>query len=322
MGLYSAYKIVKYGSKLIFRKKKHANKKDKKARKKLRLRTKVALGAAAVGTVAVGTAAAVVLARENSVLTPKAYTVGCKGLPAAFDGMRIVHLSDLHSATFGKNQARLLSMVDTLKPDMVLITGDLIDRRRTVKPDDMIPALTLLQQLQKRVPTIRVEGNHEAVSPVGVQFKAYADRTGAQNVTGRSLPITRGEDTVHVIGIPDIASVQYEEDIWRENLHELCAAHADTFRIVLSHRPQYVNDYANEDLPLVLCGHAHGGQVRLPLIGGLYAPEQGVLPRYTAGKHTQNNTTMIVSRGLGNSGFPLRFGNRPEVGVITLKAID
>ena len=76
-----------------------------------------------------------------------------------------------------------------------------------------------------------------------------------------------------------------------------------------------------EGFALVLCGHAHGGQVRLPFVGGLYAPEQGVLPKYTAGMHQDGNTRMIVSRGLGNSGFPLRFGNRPEIVAITLRSV-
>lgn len=271
--------------------------------------------AAAMG--AVGLAA-----RENHALTTKSYTVECAGLPAAFDGLRIVQLSDLHAASFGKDQAALLSVVDSLDADLVLITGDLIDRRRTINEQGMRPALVLLSELAKRVPTVRVDGNHETLSPVGPHFRALAERTGTQNVTGRGITVRKGDDHIVLVGIPDIASFDFDEDAWRAAMHTVCAPYKQSFRLALAHRPHYFEDYEAEGLPLVLSGHAHGGQVRLPVIGGLYAPEQGVFPKYTAGKHGEHGTQMIVSRGLGNSGFPLRFGNRPEVVVLTLKSVD
>lgn len=317
--------IAKVGSSILFRDKRHKNRKTKKVKKsskKLRFKTKVGLAAAAVSTVAVGATAAAVLTHENKALTTKAYTVTCPNLPAEFDGLRLAHISDLHAATFGKNQKDLLALVDTLHADMALITGDLIDRRRTNSTKGMLPALTLLQQLQKRMPTLRVEGNHEAMSAVGPHFTTLADRTGAQNITARALTVQRGDSRLVFLGIPDIASFQYDKDAWKEAMNDLCAPYQDDFCVALSHRPQFFADYEKAGLPLVLCGHAHGGQVRLPLVGGLYAPEQGVLPTYTAGVHGKHDTRMIVSRGLGNSGFPFRFGNRPEVAIITLKRTE
>ena len=319
MKLRTAIKLAKLGHKVLIKKKKRKST-AKTKRSGLRFKTKLGITAAAVGTAAVGVGAAAVLTHENKALTVATHTVPCKGLPSAFDGMRLVHLSDLHAASFGKNNARLLSLIDSLDADMVVITGDLIDRRRTTSVKKLVPVLSLMQQLQKRLPTVRVDGNHEAMAAIGPQFRKIADKTGVQNLTGRSLTVTRGNETVELIGIPDIAAVNYDDEVWQQTLHELCDAHKDRFRIVLSHRPQYFPAYAAEELPLVLCGHAHGGQVRLPMVGGLYAPEQGVLPKYTAGKYAQHGTTMVVSRGLGNSGFPFRFGNRPEVGVIVLKA--
>ncbi len=270
------------------------------------------------GALAAVMGAAGLAARENRALTTKAYTVECAGLPAAFDGLRIVQLSDLHAASFGKDQSALLSVVEALDADLVLITGDLIDRRRTINEHGMRCALVLLSELAKRVPTIRVDGNHEALSPVGGRFRALAERTGVQNVTGRGITVRKGEDHIVILGIPDIAAVGYDEDLWRDTMHTICAPYKNSFRIALSHRPHYFDDYEAEGLPLVLSGHAHGGQVRLPFVGGLYAPEQGVFPKYTAGIHGEGRTKMAVSRGLGNSGFPLRFNNRPEVVVITL----
>lgn len=268
--------------------------------------------AAAMGAVAVA-------ARENYALCAQHYTVGCAGLPAAFDGLRIVHLSDLHAASFGKDQHALLSVIDTLDADLVLITGDLIDRRRTLDEKGMRSALVLLRELAKRVPTLRVDGNHEVLSPVSSRFRALAERTGVQNVTGRGITVRKGEDHIVILGIPDVAALDLDDDVWRETLRMTCAPYRRSFRIALAHRPHYFEDYEAEGLPLVLSGHAHGGQVRLPVIGGLYAPQQGVFPTYTAGIYGEGRTKMVVSRGLGNSGFPLRFNNRPEIVVVTLK---
>lgn len=274
----------------------------------------VALGAAAVGTAA--TALAI---RENRKLDVASYTLSLPTLPPAFDGLRLVHLSDLHAASFGKNQKHLLATIDALDADMVLITGDLIDRRRTVTEDDMRPALILLSELSRRLPTLRVDGNHEPRAVCSRRFHELAARTGVQDVTGRGITVRRKEDTLVICGVPDIVTNAYDEDAWNKQMHTVCAPYAKQFRIALSHRPQFLAHYAAAKLDVVLCGHAHGGQVRLPLVGGLYAPEQGILPRLTAGIHTEADTTMIISRGLGNSGFPQRVGNRPEIGIITIR---
>ena len=273
-----------------------------------------------IGAAAAAMGATAVALRENTALTVKHYAVTLPSLPAAFDGLRIAHLSDLHAAEFGKNQKHLLSVIDSLDADLVLITGDLIDRRRTVNEQGMRPALVLLSELAKRIPTVRVDGNHETVSPVASHFRALCEHTGVQNITGRGLPVRKGDDRLVLLGIPDTAAFQFDEEVWRDTMHTIHAPYTNDFCIALSHRPQYLADYAQEGFDLVLCGHAHGGQVRLPFVGGLFAPEQGILPKYTAGLHEDGTTQMIVSRGLGNSGFPLRFGNRPEVVVITLKA--
>ena len=275
-----------------------------------------------LGAAAAAMGATAVALRENTALTVKHYTAGIPSLPAAFDGLRIVHLSDLHATEFGKNQKQLLSVIDSLDADLVLITGDLIDRRRTINESGMRPALVLLSELAKRVPTVRVDGNHEALSPVSTHFRALCERTGVQNITGRGLPVRKGDGRLVLLGIPDTAVFHFDEEAWRTSMHTVHAPYTNDCCIALSHRPQYLEDYAQEGFALVLSGHAHGGQVRLPFIGGLFAPEQGILPKYTAGLHEEGNTKMIVSRGLGNSGFPLRFGNRPEVVVITLKAED
>ncbi len=240
-------------------------------------------------------------------------------LPEAFSGLRILHLSDLHAARFGKDQRDLFKAIDQLQADIAVITGDLIDRRRTVSDRDMAPALELLRGLARRMPTFRVDGNHEPCSGVSRRFRLLADQTGVQNVTGRALTLKKNGEELVLLGIPDMVTTALNEFAWEKQMRRLTDAHKERFCLALSHRPQFLAAYARAELPFVLCGHAHGGQIRLPLVGPLYAPEQGVFPHFTCGLHRLENTQMIVSRGLGNSGFPVRFLNHPELGVITLR---
>lgn len=255
----------------------------------------------------------------NGCLSVSGYAVKHPQLPAAFRGMRVVHLSDLHAALFGKNQERLLEAIDALSPDMVIITGDLIDRRRTVDEKGMRPALVLLEELGRRYETVRVDGNHEPMSRVGKAFCAKAAATPVKDATGAVITVKRGEERVYIVGVPDVSCFDYDEAAWTEALQRLTAPYKDECLITLSHRPQYMKKYTAAGLPLVLSGHAHGGQWRLPFVGGLFAPEQGVFPAYTAGVYREGDTQMVVSRGLGNSGFPLRLFNRPEIVEIVLE---
>ena len=96
------------------------------------------------------------------------------------------------------------------------------------------------------------------------------------------------------------------------------AENREEYKILLSHRPEVFDTYVEKKMNLVLCGHAHGGQFRLPLIGGMIAPNQGLFPKYDGGIYEKESTTMVVSRGIGNSIIPVRFNNRPEVVMIVL----
>lgn len=276
-------------------------------------------GAVAAVSAAVGAAAACgVGMAENRRLTVTSVELKMPGLPASFDGLRLVQLSDLHDAVFGQGQKRLLRQVNELAPDLAVLTGDFIDRRRTVTRGDMRPALRLIEGLSQKMPVLRVDGNHEAMSDSREMFRRAAAEAGARDVTGRVITLRKGLEEICVFGAPDPEDYGLDTPLWREELSRLHMACRGRFAVALSHRPQYFEDYVREELPLVLCGHAHGGQVRLPLIGGLFAPDQGLFPKYTAGKYEDGGTVMVVSRGLGNSGFPLRFGNPPEVLLITL----
>ena len=223
--------------------------------------------------------------------------------------MTIVQLSDLHNARFGEEQARLLDMVRAQSPDAIVITGDLIDDTKGGHE----PALELARGCAAIAPTYFVTGNHEKLSPSYEAFLPELEKTGVIDLSGKTVTLENG---VTLTGAQDAGF------IGRENYTGYIASlapEAAGYHILLAHRPKFVASYAAVGFDLALCGHAHGGQIRLPFIGGLYAPGQGKLPRYTAGLYDEDDITMLVSRGLGNSVFPFRVNNRPEVAALTIE---
>ena len=222
--------------------------------------------------------------------------------------LTIVQLSDLHNTRFGDEQARLLTMVRAQSPDAIVITGDLIDDTKGGHE----PALELARGCAAIAPTYVVTGNHEKLSASYETLLPELEETGVIDLNGRTVTLEGG---VTLTGAQDAGF------IGRENYAGYAASLAPEkggYHMLIAHRPEFITAYAAASFDLALCGHAHGGQIRLPFIGGLYAPGQGKLPRYTAGLYDEDDMTMLVSRGLGNSVFPFRVNNRPEVVVLTL----
>ena len=254
---------------------------------------------------------------SNTALVLTEYTVQSPELPSAFDGFRIAHISDLHNAEMGSGNGKLLAMLRSAQPDIIAITGDLIDSRRT----DVSVALEFAEAAMNIAPCYYVTGNHESRVEEYAQLKAGLLALGVVVLENDSVTLERDRQTVTLLGVTD---PEFEADYWlvfpEEVMDKYLAALPQTegFHLLLSHRPEYMNMYAQCGFNLVLSGHAHGGQFRLPIIGGLYAPGQGLFPEYDAGLFSVEGTQMIVSRGIGNSAFPLRFNNRPEVVLITL----
>lgn len=231
-------------------------------------------------------------------------------LPDSFDGFKIAHISDLHNAEFGENNKRLLKKLRNAKPDIIAITGDSIDSRRT----DMDVTLSFIEQAMEIAQCYFVVGNHEA----RIKKSDYRDfeekliQLGVIVLHNEATTIEKNNEKITIFGIDDPAC---------KSKFEYCleqGAKMGNYTVLLSHRPEYFEAYVENGYDLVLSGHAHGGQFRLPFIGGLYAPMQGVFPKYDSGAYKQDGTTMIVSRGLGNSSFPIRFNNRPELIIIEL----
>ncbi len=264
-------------------------------------------------------AVSVWIAWDNTALELNTYTVSSSRLPEHFDGYRIAHISDLHNAQMGKNNEKLLGMLRDAEPDMIAVTGDLIDSRKT----DVEIALEFIQEAVKIAPCYYVTGNHEArVSEYG-ELKSGMEMAGVTILEDTCAEIGPEGETIKLIGVndPSFHTDYLFDDAETVVSTKLSALYTDDggFTVLLSHRPELFDIYAEYGIDLVLSGHAHGGQFRLPFVGGLFVPSQGLFPKYDAGVYTEENTNMIVSRGIGNSVFPFRINNRPEVILIELE---
>ena len=256
---------------------------------------------------------------SNKALELNSHTLKYKDLPDEFDGFRIAQVSDLHNAQMGDNNEKLLEMIEEADPDMIALTGDLIDARNT----DVKVALDFAENALKIAPCYFVTGNHEARSEEYDKLKKGLLDLGVVVLENAAAEIERDGEKITVIGANDPSSgTDYMYSTEERTMQSFLKDYKDNdgnFTLLLSHRPELFNVYADNNVDLVLSGHAHGGQIRLPFLGGLFAPNQGMLPDYDAGKYSKGGTTMIVSRGIGNSAFPVRFNNRPEVVLIELE---
>ena len=257
----------------------------------------------------------------NTALMTNAVAISSSRIPAAFSGFRIAQVSDLHNAEFGKNNAELLKLLSESKPDIIVITGDLIDANHT----DVGIALGFAQESVRIAPTYYVTGNHEAASPQYDTLKAGLEEAGVIVLEDEAVSLERNGETITLIGLADpdftVKGEMFGEapvmvSAKLKNLND----GEGKYTIMLSHRPELFETYVNCGIDLVFAGHAHGGQFRLPFIGGVIAPNQGLFPKYDAGLYTDGGTNMVVSRGIGNSIIPLRFNNRPEIVLVELNA--
>ena len=262
------------------------------------------------------------MAWGNTALQLNTYTISSERLPETFDGYRIAHVSDLHNAELGKDNEKLLNMLREAKPDIIAITGDIIDSRNT----DINIALQFTNAAMEIAPCYYVTGNHEARVSEYDELKAGLIEQGVVVLEDATTEISLDGDTITLIGVND-PSYQTDylfgdsETVMNGKLQEISDVE-NGFTVLLSHRPELFEIYADNNMDLVLSGHAHGGQFRLPFVGGLVAPNQGLFPKYDAGIYTEENTNMIVSKGIGNSILPFRFNNRPEVILIELNCSD
>ncbi len=259
-----------------------------------------------------------VIYKGNTSVGVTHYEIVSDKFPVNYENYRIVQISDLHDAQFGENHIDVVNRVKMISPQAIFITGDFIDSNRY----NLERSLILIEELQFVAPIYYVTGNHEIATQDMDRIQGALENLGVFVLSDEAEVITMFPDSRIVIGgIEDPLASEFEDDeaikmsIERafENIPD------EMFKILLSHRPEQFNEYAEAGIDVTFSGHAHGGQFRIPGIGGLVSPGQGWLPKYSSGIHEKNGSHLVVSRGLGNSIIPVRLFNQPEIVVVTLR---
>lgn len=272
----------------------------------------------------------------NSRIVVHTYTHVTEEVPQAFDGFRIVQLTDLHSVRSEKQGQLVYDMICGQNPDVICVTGDLVDSRYYAKHGVEGEALTLalMEKLITLAPVYFIYGNHEMIlldDPQNNAFKNALEKLGVQIINNELVSYTKETDGefIYIGGIQDPSTLYKDyRYAFLSNNGERMEAMLDAvtvgvrneeFFLLLSHRPEYLEMYDQYPVDLVLTGHAHGGQFRLPFVGGVYAPGQGIFPKYTAGLYETDDLEMYVGTGIGNSVIPVRIFNPPEILTIILE---
>ena len=241
-------------------------------------------------------------------LTLRTYTVASPKLTAE---VRLAVVTDFHSSD---NADDVVAMVASCAPDAVLLVGDLFDDDTQNRPTER--TLSLMRQLSAQYPCYSVSGNHEAWTGEMDALYQQTEEAGVTVLRMSSGVLTVRGQRIALCGIPDPYEMVFSgapdtEEQLRQALEDVDSA---DFTVLLAHRPELLAKYAQFPLDLVVSGHAHGGQVRIPgVLNGLYAPNQGWFPKLAGGAYTQDGTTLIVSRGLAVRTRLPRIFNRPEV---------
>lgn len=246
------------------------------------------------------------------------YMIESDKIPASFDGFRIVQISDVHAAVI----PGLVDEIRSESPDIIVSTGDLVHDIGSYEP-----SIRLMKRLLNIAPVFAVTGNHDLRRCDFARFQSDLDETGVRTLRNESIKLCIGDDEILLSGIDDPFSEDGDtiENTVRNSIEKLNKE--NKYHIVLFHRANHMNLLKNNNFNLVLSGHMHGGQIRLPNGRGVCAPRSSwgsgsplFFPKYFAGHYTDNGMNMIVNRGIGNPMIIPRLFNRPEITVIILKA--
>lgn len=235
-------------------------------------------------------------------------------------GIRIALITDLHGCYYGKGQENLLRAVEKEKPDVILLGGDIFDDEVPYEKSEIT-----VKALAKEYPCYYVSGNHEYWSNDIENILGMIEKHGVKILSGDCETVQINGESINICGVDDPDVVRYTEDgvPFEKQLEKVEEESSNgLFSVLLSHRPEYAESYQEYDFDLVLTGHAHGGQWRIPgILNGLFAPNQGLFPKYAGGRYDFEEQTLIVSRGLAReSTLVPRIFNRPELVIIDLEA--
>ena len=255
---------------------------------------------------------------ENTKLQVSNYNIKNNKIPSDFNDYRIVQISDFHNTKSKTLTNNLVKEIEMQKPNIIVVTGDFVDSSKT----DIETAINFIRKINNIAPIYFISGNHEASISNYSKLKEKLEENKVIILDNKIEVLKINESTINLIGINDPLMV-HENGVTHSEIVkiELDRAQYDEnrYNILLSHRPELFDTYVEKKIDLILAGHAHGGQIRIPLIGGIIAPNQGFFPKYTNGIFEENKTTMVISRGIGNSILPFRINNKPELVVITLQ---
>lgn len=262
----------------------------------------------------IAAAAAFLIKDSREDLEISRYEVASQKLPESFDGFKIVQLSDLHGAEFGEDGMELVDKVGSLEPDMIALTGDFV-----TDEGDLAAVEKLAARLVKLCPVYFISGNHEFGSGLAVKVRNILERAGVKYLSNEYLTINRGDDEILLGGVED--PLAYADMLSPDELaQKMNDAAPDAFKILLGHRNYWMTEYPELPVDLIFCGHAHGGLIRIPGVGGLIGTDRRLFPDFDAGEYNNGRYTLIVSRGLGNSVPIPRIFNRPEIVCVELSS--
>ncbi|MCM1133066.1 MAG: metallophosphoesterase [Ruminococcus flavefaciens] len=244
---------------------------------------------------------------QNNMLTISEYTYSSPKIAEELDGFRIVQISDLHNKNFGN---RLIDKITELNPDIIVITGDIVDSNHT----NIETALKFARKSAETAPSYYVTGNHEYWLEISerAELTDGLESAGVKILNDETVTVEKDGASFSLTGLDD--------NTLMSDFRNILPSNKNTLNILLAHEPQYIASYSSSgSVDLVFTGHAHGGQFILPFIGGVVAPDQGFFPKYTDGIHKSADTSMVISRGLGNSVIPVRLFNFPDIVCLDLK---
>jgi len=254
------------------------------------------------------------------------YSVSSEKIPNAFDGYKILQLSDLHNVSLGKNNTRLLKKIEKIKPDIIVMTGDMIN----TNSKNYNNFFSFTKEIANKYTCYYIMGNHEmrlsGQKQLDILYKLTA--LGVNVLNNNETTILKDNELIHIYGLHQPITTyknalknKIETDFTLDNMNQIFPViDTSSFNILLSHSPFDFDVFEKWGADLVLAGHVHGGLIRLPFVGGILSPERTFFPKYDSGEFIINDSKMIVSRGLGNGTINLRLFNNPEICVIELKS--
>ncbi|HHY25414.1 MAG TPA: metallophosphoesterase [Desulfitobacterium dehalogenans] len=258
----------------------------------------------------------------NNTVGVSRYQISTTRLPAEFNNFKILQLSDLHSKQFGRESWRLIRIIDKEEPDIIVMTGDMVN----TSDENYDVFYQLSADLAKRYKLYYIAGNHEQIL-MDYRIIQFLNSNGITVLDNEGVKIEKGNDHINLYGLwfnlkyykdrndPYTKDLYYDLDTMQETLG---SSNSNEYNILLTHNPMYFTTYAKWGADLTLSGHVHGGIVMIPFKGGLLSPERDFFPEYYGGIYSIEDRSMIVNRGLGNGNFGIRVFNKPEISVITL----